>query len=278
MPGLAQRPLGLGRTRALNFHSWADPSSKQPIPESLLNEQQIRRFSDARLHAPYRKGGDELFCLMCKKKLMLCHCQGLDSADKIPFIHDLKPQPVGMTHADHYFRLASIFERMYIGNFPFVDVSRFMADWGGLMTAALKLNMEALLQAAEAYAADLNLASIKKEANLDLGKPLKLLSILDVDCQDKAAVGRFIQAAVAKFVVGNLSQMCRYELWFSMKVVEAAPISDVHKELLVDVLSNINGIVWVPMSLLPVIAPDYSKQPQIVGYANHAAQSSCSTM
>ena len=88
----------------------------------------------------------QAFCLCCNENLMLCGCEGLGGADKIPFIHDLKPQPAGMLHADHYFRLVTILERMYWGTFGCVDVSGFLDDWGGLMTAALKMNTEALLQ------------------------------------------------------------------------------------------------------------------------------------
>ena len=99
------------------------------------------------------------------------------------------------------------------------------------------------VQAAEAYSSKINLRTLNKEARADLAKPLKILSILDVNCEDKGAVGQFIQAAMAKFVVGNLSQMCRFELWLCMKVIESSPVAAPHKELLVEVLTNINSII-----------------------------------
>ena len=105
----------------------------------------VRRHSDARLEAPARDGRHEMFCFVCKYNLMMCNCKGLGNADKLPFLRDLKPQPSGMTHADHWFRFASILTRMYTASCH-VDLPRWFRDWGGLMTAALKMNKEALLQ------------------------------------------------------------------------------------------------------------------------------------
>lgn len=135
------------------------------------------------------------------------------------------------------------------------------------------------MQAAAAYASNIDLTSVDKQTQADLARSLEILDIIKVDYKSRAAMGRFVLEALWKFVSGNLSQMCRFELWFSMKVVQASAIPETHQELLVEVLGSINSLVYTKMSQFPVLAPDFSKQPnnfssspQILGYPTFCCQ------
>ena len=61
------------------------------------------------------------------------------------------------------------------------------------------------VQAAAAYANDLNLPSMDREARRNLARSLDFLDIIKVDYTSKAALGRITLEAVWKFVCGNLS-------------------------------------------------------------------------
>ena len=75
---------------------------------------------------------------------MLCQCRDKGDQDKFPTLDNLPPEPADMTHADHYFRFASIVKKRYV--FQHWDTERWLTDYGGFLTSVLKTNRSALLE------------------------------------------------------------------------------------------------------------------------------------
>ncbi len=66
----------------------------------------------------------------------------------MPTLDNLPAEPATMSHADHYFRFASIVEKKY--NFLLAEpfkASQWISDHGGFLTSVLKTDASRILQA-----------------------------------------------------------------------------------------------------------------------------------
>ncbi|KAK9826969.1 hypothetical protein WJX74_002094 [Apatococcus lobatus] len=220
--------------------------------------------------------GGETWCLQCGKNLMLCMCDAFGDQDKMPTLDNLPAEPTTMTHADHYFRFASIMRNKYCKRW---DIFKWIGDYGGFLTSVLKANRSRLLEVARTFVIDLEtapglgslvaLGEIPQATQRYLRKGQPPLKIPDrLAAQTKTGIRQYVIRAITSVLDGKLSHVTSVDISWVCQLLQAPEASDielVQKQLLMKTLYCFFQQQWLDkMFSLSCIAVDHTRTYHIV--------------